>query len=193
MAKKGIYCLECHWFGHRDRTSVQPILHLLQTMYGLRVPYLYDRTATREEFYYHLKKWKIYRSYPILYLGFHGESEAIRIGEGNGLVTLDDLEEKLKDSCNRRIIHFGSCSTLDIHGNRLNRFLKRTGALAVCGYRTEVDWLESAAMDLLVLGLFQQVADRVTSIEKLERLLETSAPGLQETLGFRIKTMPRQG
>lgn len=191
MAKKGIYCLECHWFGHRDRTSVEPILQLLQTMYGLRIPYLYHRTATREEFYFHLNKWKKYRSYPILYLGFHGEPEAIRVGEKGVLVTLNDLEKKLKGSCGGRIIHFGSCSTLDIHGNRLNRFLDKTKALAVCGYMADVRWLESAAMDLLVLGLFQQVADRKTSIDKLERLLEESAPGLRDTLGFRIKTLPR--
>ncbi len=191
MAKKGIFCLECHWFGHRDRTSVQPILHLLQTMYGLKVPYLHHRTATREEFYYHLRKWKAYRSYPILYLGFHGEPEAILVGDGNNCVTLDELQNELNDACRGRIIHFGSCSTLDIHGNRLNTFLKETGALAVCGYMADVEWLESAAMDLLVLGLFQQVADRVTSIDKLERLLDESAPGLQNNLGFRIKTLPR--
>ena len=190
MAKKGIYSLECHWFGHRDRTSIEPILQLLQTMHGLKVPYLHHRTATREEFHYHLKKWKTYKSYPILHLGFHGESEAIIVGERNNRVTLDDLERSLRDACKGRIIHFGSCSTLDIHGNRLNTFLKKTKALAVCGYKTDVNWLASAAMDLLVLGLFQEVAERRTSIDKLKKLLDESAPGLQDTLGFRIKSLP---
>jgi hypothetical protein len=36
-----------------------------------------------------------------------------------------------------------------------NRFLKVTGALAVLGYRSSIDWVESAAFELLVLAQLQ--------------------------------------
>ena len=194
MARKGIYCLESYWFGHRDRTSIEPILQLLQTMRGLRVPYLHYKTSTREEFDFHLAKWKhkAYHKYSVLYLGFHGESEKIILGGRNSSVTLDELATKLEASCKGRIIHFGSCSTLDVHGNSLNSFLRKTEALAVCGYRTDVDWLESAAFDLLLLGMLQDVSDTRASIEKAKRLLEQSVPGLQQKLQFRIEVLPKR-
>ena len=55
----------------------------------------------------------------------------------------------LEGACKKRIIHFGSCGTLDIHGNRVRSFLQRTGALAVCGYKSEVDWMLSAAFEII--------------------------------------------
>ena len=63
--------------------------------------------------------------------------------------------ERLDGGCRGRVVHLGSCGTVDVHGRELKKFLGRTGALAVCGFREDVDWLESAAFDMLVLGRLQ--------------------------------------
>ena len=62
------------------------------------------------------------------------------------------LAERLDGGCKGRVVHRGSCGTAGVHGRKLKNFLNRTGALAICGYTKEVDWLESAAFDALVLG-----------------------------------------
>lgn len=49
------------------------------------------------------------------------------------------------------MIYFGSCLTLVTDEARLKRFVKRTGASVVVGYREEIDWLESASFELLLL------------------------------------------
>ena len=86
------------------------------------------------------------------------------------------------------IIHFGSCSTLDVHDNKLNGFLHQTGALAICGYKTDIEWLESAAFDLLLLGFLQEISFTRHGIRKLDRLLTDTAPGLRNEI-FRIHSV----
>ena len=75
---------------------------------------------------------------------------------------------------------------MDSHGNRLNRFVRNTGAVGVCGYREDVDWLESAAFETLALGLLQGAAFTKSSIKKFNRELKNLAPGLYDRLGFRL-------
>ena len=187
--KKGIFCLEGDWWGVRDKTSVEPMLRLLETMGNYRVPYFHHDVGTREEFRFYLKKWtgRQFDNYPILYLAFHGEPGGIAVGEGrNNTLTLDHLAERLEGVCKGRVIHFGSCSTLDLDGRKLSSFLRRTGACAVFGFRTEVNWLLSAAFDLLVLGYLQEVPLTKPGMGELQRRLKEEAPGLRKNLEFRM-------
>ena len=74
-----------------------------------------------------------------------------------------------------------------MHGRELKKFLARTEALAVCGYKDEVGWLESAAFDMLVLGRLQDASFlQVSSLQKFDRELKSTASGLYRTLGFRM-------
>ena len=84
------------------------------------------------------------------------------------------------------MIHFGSCSTLDLDGRKLSSFLRRTGACAVFGFRADVDWLRSAAFDLLVLGYLQEVSLTKRGMAELQRRLKEEAPGLRKALDFRM-------
>ena len=143
---KGIFCLEaCAWFGGlKDRTSIEPVLRALETYY--KAPVLHHDVGTRAEFEFYLKKWKQpqFANYPILYLGFHGTPRSIEVGEGEDkAIELTDLAERLETSCNGRIVHFGACRTLAAPDEALDAFLDRTGAVAVCGFRATVDWIES--------------------------------------------------
>ena len=184
-----MFCLETPaWSGGiKDRSSVEPILRLLEK--GYKVPYLHHDAATTGEFDFYLEKWilKEFDSYPILYLAFHGKPDGLDVGEGDGIY-LSGLADRLDGCCTGRVIHFGSCATLWVHGHSLNAFLRRTGALAVCGYTENVDWLESAAFDLLVLGGLQDVSFlQARYMRTLEDTLKEQAPGLRRKLGFQIK------
>ena len=107
------------------------------------------------------------------------------MGEGrNTSLTLDDLGARLGGRCKGRVIHFGSCGTAAAHGRDLKKFLARTEALAVCGYREDIHWLESAAFDMLVLGRLQDASFvQVSSVEKFDRTLNGAASGLYRKLG----------
>ena len=189
--KKGVFCLEtASWEpGIRDKSSVEHMLRLLET--GFEVPYLHFDGATREEFQFYLKKWagpSFRKSHPILYLAFHGDSGAIRLGgRRENWLNLSELAELLDGSCRGRVIHFGTCSTLDIHGREINTFLDQTDALAVCGFKTDVDWLPSAAFEMLVMGGLQDVPFTRPGMRTFEGDLNQTAHGLFRTLGFRMK------
>ncbi len=188
---KGIFCLEEPAWGGRvtDPTTVEPVLRLLEKLKDLAVPYLHHDCATREEFEFFLPKWVggSFGKYPILYLGFHGGPGEITVGQQS--VTLKDLEALLGDgTCAGRLIHFGACSTLAASEQKLNRFLSRTGALAVCGYTKTVPFLESCAFEVLLLGRLQCVSfRRSASVRKFDDELRKRARGLYESLGFRMR------
>jgi len=186
MQRKGIFCLEGDWWGVRDRTTVEPVFRLLEAHGDYRVPYIHRDIGTREEFEHYLSKWTLARlkDFPILYLGFHGDRGLIRVGEGE--VQLEQLADLLQGKCSGRVIHFGSCSTLDVHGAKLNRFLRRTKALAICGYRSEPDWLQSSALDILLLGEMQYVAMTKVGMNRVRVMVRKQAPGLARKLGLRM-------
>ena len=189
---KGVFCLETdQWYGQKDRASVEPALQLLERYRD--IPYQHRDVATEGEFRFFLDKYfqPGYKTHPILYLGFHGcgpedgEDAFVQIGDGTQ-VSLETLEEWIDSRCHGRVIHFGSCGVMDAHGTRLNRFIRNTRALAIMGYREKVDWLESAAFEVLLVGRLQRAAFMKSSIEKFDRDLKQMAPGLYDRLGFRI-------
>ena len=88
------------------------------------------------------------------------------------------------------MIHFGSCGTLGQHGATINSFLNHTGAVAVCGYTNEVDWLDSTAFELLLLGSLQEYSFTKRGLRAMETNLRDRVPGLAKALGFRIVLHP---
>lgn len=182
------------WFRQKDSHTVEPVLQLIEKVSGAR----YERhdVATQSEFEYCLNKYLApgYKNFPILYLGFHGwctdenEDDAyVSLNDGSN-VTLDHLEDWIDGRCKNRLIYFGSCGVMQTHGKRLSRFVRNTGAVAVVGYREEIDWLESATFDMLALGQLQKTAIRKDSISRFARELKSTAPKFHEHLGFRVWT-----
>ena len=191
-ANKGVFCLETdQWFRQKDRSSIEPALRLVER-YG-KTRYERRDVATEGEFKFFLDKYLVpgYDNFPILYLGFHGwcaeddEDAFVEIGDGT-TVPLERLEQWIAGRCRGRVIYFGACGVMATHGNRLNSFVKSTGAVAVAGYREKVDWLESTALDMLALGRLQDAAFTKSSINKFDRELKETAPGLYRRLGFRL-------
>ncbi|MFH1765707.1 MAG: hypothetical protein ABIF09_16075 [Gemmatimonadota bacterium] len=86
--------------------------------------------------------------------------------------------------------YFGSCGTLATHGNRLRRFFERTGALAVCGYKEDVDWMLSAAFEIVLLSGFQRNALTWPGMAAVERRVHSQAMRLARDLKFRMVIAP---
>lgn len=154
----GIFCLEGEWDPDlRRRDSVEPALELLDRLEIAK--YIHRDVATRAELEYYLRgttylaEWagnrRRYASFRLLYLAFHGESGVVRLGRDT--IDLKDLATLLSDRCNGRMIHFASCLSLAAQDAELKKFAKTTGATAITGYEKEVDWLDSAAFEVLLL------------------------------------------
>src|SRR5437867_8937471 len=180
---KGVFCLEGEWSPDiKDQSSVEPALVLLSKMPEYHTPYVRRDVATRAEFDHYVTKWLQvkYAGYPILYLAFHGTEGTIRFGDlrkNENVVTLDELAQLLEGRCRGRMIYFSSCDTMGEHGNRLRSFLRRTDALAVCGFRRYVDWLTSMAFDLLFLREAQYNAFTRPGARAIARRVKKEAAG----------------
>ncbi len=151
---KGIFCIEGLWEPDlRVGSTVRPLLEMLRLHEG--VEYIHREYATREELEFYLKKWtqKTYDAYPILYLTSHGRQGGIELG--GAFYSLSQLARLLASSCANRVIMFSSCTTLNLPKDKLSRLLKKTGALLVCGYRVDVDWMRSTAFELLLFSRMQ--------------------------------------
>lgn len=169
-----------------------PILNLLKGNRPYSVNFIFRDIGTREEFDYYLGKWvqKKFAQYPILYLAFHGDPDLIHIGEkvggGKESVSLRDLADTLEGRCKGRIIFFSSCSTLNVHGNCLNALLRRTQALAICGYSSDVDWITSAAFELVVLSSMQLNAFTVAGAKAMRARIKREMPHMVTKLRFKM-------
>ena len=186
MGRKGIFCIEGLWDSDlRDKSTVRPILDLLHSKE--QIPFIYRDCATIAELRYLTGKWalKKYDAFPILYLAFHGEKSTICLGAER--FSLDDFGELLNGRCRNDIIVFGSCSTLDIRKSRLTRFLNKTGALAVCGYRSDVEWLTATAFELMLMAAMQDNEFSGRGIASIRRKIQRYS-GLAKELRFRMVT-----
>ncbi len=179
--RKGIFCLEAPWESDfRKSTSVRPLLEALRA--NCSIPYIARDCATKEEFEYCLSKWtqRRYDSYPLLYLASHGQQFTVCLENYN--CDLESLAGLLENKCKNRIVMFGSCETLQGDKRVLKRFLRRTDALAICGYSNQIGWMESAAFELLLFSAMQDhefsgrgidaISQRAYDVAKIFRELE---------------------
>lgn len=163
--------------------SVSPILQFLKDLNGTDV--IFRDIGTVEELRHYLTQWTLakYRKYDIGYFSFHGSPGALWLPDGRkSRITLEDLGEWLEGRAQGRFIHFCACSVMRLGDQRLEDFRRRTQAVAVMGYRTDVDWAESMAFDTLLFSAlrhYQRIGDA-------ENYLDRVAGKLRERLGFRI-------
>ena len=162
--KKNIFCLEGDWQRDlRDKSSIYAALVFLHS--NVDVKYIYKQCGTRQNLQYYISEWKQkkYDAYSIGYLAFHGEAGSIQVG--NKFISLDELGNMMEDSCQGRIIHFGSCKTLDTDDQTIIRFLEKTKAICVCGYQKDIDFVESSVFDMLLIEMFQKYKN-IANVQK---------------------------
>jgi hypothetical protein len=145
-----IVCLDTVWSQGDLETdlSVRPMLDLIAKTQHVKRIHLTCNTQT--EFAFNLARCTGYDGYRHLYLSFHGNPGALALADETTM-TLEDLAALMGDQFAGWTIHFGSCGTLDIPERRARAFLEATGAAMVIGYTEAVDWIESAALDLLIM------------------------------------------
>lgn len=163
----GVFCLE-NWSARlTNRESVKPILELAEREAG--VEFIHRQVSGRDDFLDYIKRWAGgYTKYKLGYFACHGQPGSIVLG--NEELSIGELGKEFKDrriSCKGRILYFGSCATLGVSTRDLDRLLDDTQAAAICGYRHEdgVDWLESAAFELLLIGSLSSSARRGASFQ----------------------------
>ena len=186
--KKGIYCIEGIWNSSnmRDKSSVLPLLTLLEKKNYC--DHIYHDSATIEELEFYLSKWKstsLHKRYPILYLAFHGDSGCLFVGKKKKY-TIEDLGNNLEGKCRGTVIYFGSCSTLKLDKRIIKSFLKRTGAIAAIGYKSEIDWIQSAACDLFVFEALQYDKLDTKGINNIYQTIKTEYGNLHKRLGLTV-------
>jgi len=75
--------------------------------------------------------------------------------------------------------------TFDVARRHLRRFLQRTEALAILGYKNDVDWLKSTAFELLMLSEIQENEFSGRGIDAIKDRLIELAKQFRE-IDFRI-------
>ena len=166
-----VFCIETVW--ERDRNlSALPTLEMLRNYCGLK--FVIRSAVTRDEFFRHLRVWDDSDAgeYPILYLGYHGAAGEIWLDGDEedaveNRVKVADIVDGIRQSCENCVIHFGSCGTID-EGHAKELFDARH-ASGVSGFRHDVDWIDSAAFELMYLGLLQDVKSQDPRVRWLRR------------------------
>ena len=182
--KKHIFCLEGDWGKDlREQSSIYASLMFLDK--NCDIKNIHKHCGTKESLFYYLSQWKLkkYSDFSICYLAFHGFEGEILVGKE--AVTLEEIADILKDSCKDKIIFFGSCLVLQAERSRIDEFLKKTGALCVCGYKVSVDFLISSVFEMLVFDMFQKYKD----ISCVQRDIGIYYSTLAKELDFKIHTL----
>ncbi len=153
---KHVACLESFWnYNVENRLSVGPLLELLGKTNGTRSVILTCNTI--DEFKFNLEIVKRMRGYRILCLAFHGYPGGVRLPDIE--IDLETLASFMGKRFRNWIVFFDSCQTMKVGKDRILDFMSKTGVNMVIGYRKEVNWLESAALDLLILNWLQYYKD----------------------------------
>ncbi len=153
---KHVAYLESFWtYAIEDRLSVAPVLELLQKRNGTRSVLLTCNTI--DELKFNLDIVQHMRGYRILHLAFHGYPGGIYLPDLE--IDMESLATFMKKGFRNWIVFFDSCRTISVGKGRIFDFLSATDAKMVIGYKREVDWLEGAALDLLILNWLQFYKD----------------------------------
>ncbi|MFC7276778.1 DUF6642 family protein [Paractinoplanes rhizophilus] len=183
MSRGGVFCVEGQWHRNLDEEgSVLPTLELLERL--RRIRYIHKDVATADELRYFLGRWALrqYADYHVGFFAMHGEPGRLWLTDQHS-VDLMDLAAPLAGRCDGRRLYFASCSVMRFSDAELQDFLRTTGAAMVCGYTRNVDWVESAAFETVLLDVMVN-SSRHDGAE--QRLGSTRWAALAASLGFRV-------
>ena len=176
-----IGCLETRWSGRAtDEQSVEPLLEVLKAT--RKIHYIHRRCETTENFIYHLKALRRLSSLNLIYIATHGTPFTLHLARNQALV-IDELEDQMRIGFNGRILHLGACRSMLSHSEtRWQKFMDETGVAAVSGYSGGVDWIESAALELLWFAHLNSYSQLLASIKGFKNIY----PDLCERAHFQV-------
>ena len=153
---KHVVCLESFWtYNVEDRLSVGPVLELLGKTNGTRSVIL--TCGTIDELKFNLEIARQMKGFRILHLAFHGYPGGIHLPDLR--IDMEKLASFMKKDFRNWIIFFDSCRTINVGKDRILDFISATEVKMVIGYKREVGWMDSAALDLLILNWLQFYKD----------------------------------
>lgn len=177
-----VFCLEGNWEKNdlTDRSSLEPLLHLLEC--HSEIEYIRRDVATKAEFDYYLRRWaKLDHDFG--YLAFHGDrGKAVLLDDGSQ-ISLANLGRRLKETkaAKDAVIFIASCYGLAVSPQSLQSIYSNSGASAVCGYTKEIDTIEAAAFEILLMH--ELYGAWRNACRPLKRFVK-QYPTLVEELGF---------
>lgn len=178
----GVFAFEGEWNSNlKKRLSVRPLVKFLEDSQGVKT--IYKDIGTREEFFFYLDRWlqPRYKDHPIGMFAFHGTARTLHLGDSK--VTLDELASKIDGRAKGRILYFGGCKILELPNDEIEELRRVTRARAVVGYTKDVDFLESAAFELLLIDCLSTF-DKSPSRAKRQLLI--NYPNLSYRLGLKF-------
>jgi hypothetical protein len=186
MAEQGfkVFCLEGQWFEDLEyKASLRGILDLLKSWEVIE-DFIFRDVGTTEEFRKFAGLWATdYDDYELAYFASHGSGGHIWLDQDVGLA-MSEVAAILEDSCEGRVVHLGGCSTLKTRNAAVDEFLSQTRARAVCGYVRDVDTVEAAALEML---LIEELARKRRVGDGLNAFVKSSAfESIGRDLGFVI-------
>jgi len=174
---KNIVALESYWTPDvENRLSIQPILELASKKNYIKSALLTCNTMEELAFNLHVAPNK--NGYSILYFAFHGFPGGIHMP--GLMVEIETLSEFMGKRFSNWIVHFSSCATLRIEKKRIFNFMERTKVLMIVGYVRSAHWMESSAVDLLLLDGIQSYKD----MRKFWSRFRRTYNGLVKTTGL---------
>lgn len=190
VVKPQLLCLEGQWDegnGLLDPSTVEPVMELAVKL-GLLGAVVHRDVATAAEFEHYLDAWLAAKAkrLTIGYLAFHGLPGVLCIGGEE--YSLDRLAESIRGRGQGRVLYLGSCLTLAQDAETLRSFCGDTGIKALVGYTASVDFVESAAFDLIVLCDIAKTLGRGGNMKPIFNRLRKLHGSSITRLGFRMAT-----
>lgn len=164
---KQIFCIEGDWHPDlREKDTIENALKFMETASGMKVKYIHRHCSTHEELHHRINEYnkRRYNQFSIFYLAFHGVPNGLKLNPKQ-VLTLDELADMAENKLRNKILHLGSCETLNISRRDIKRFLNRTGALCISGFKKEVPFVSSTIFDVLYFEMCQYYK-QMNTIEK---------------------------
>jgi hypothetical protein len=136
----------------KDVRSVNPVLSALSDMGQAR--HVRRHVNDPDDLVLQLKKWgqRQHDSFNIGYVALHGSPGMVYFGR-KSLDLLSIGGELSRTAMSKKILHFGSCSVLDMKPKERRELRSELGVKALTGFTTDVEWAESLAFELLLFDV----------------------------------------
>jgi len=176
MVNHGILVMEGDWSrSKQDVRTVRPMLDLLrhseETYSKFRTV---DDSADFEKSMLMLGRSR----FTVGYVALHGSPGAVYAGVDE--IRLSDLPRILKDAdLRRKVLHFGSCSTLRVDKTELLSLKDQLGVRALTGFTEDVDFIDSIGFETLLFSALTRMHARDAKAFVTEKM-----GALGDELGF---------
>lgn len=185
--------METKWFEHRN-TSVRELFNLLSELkYEHHHAYRYEMFGGKEEFSQTFNRLSQKNGIHYIYVAAHGDESNIAGSMGEIISKkriLSAISRADEQSGRLAGLYFGSCS-FDHKENMESLLTKGTKLRWIAGYTKDVDFVKSAAFDLLFFNTLLSYRQD-NELSELEAILRTAenlnqeASGLMSNLGFSL-------